>query len=194
MTTIRSRRAGGRHLPEATPAPATPASAVPRGMAGWPGGGEGAPPFSLAAATSQASAPGGGTGEGKLQSRLPGAENNPAIVGTYTPSVIAAGMTERQLEDGIRRILKDLPSLLWYHTHDSRRSPSGFPDLVTVGPWGILYRELKKEKGRLTKAQQEWLNALSSAGANAGVWRPNALLSGQIARELAAIAGIGGAA
>ena len=103
----------------------------------------------------------------------------------------AAAMSERQLEDGVRRILADLPSVIWYHTRDSRRSPEGFPDLVAVCR-GVMFRELKSEKGKLTKAQQEWLDALTNAGGDAGVWRPSALLSGQIARELAALAGIGG--
>ena len=91
----------------------------------------------------------------------------------------------------MRRILKDLPDVLWYHTHDSRRSPSGYPDLVCVGPGGVLYRELKTMRGRVTKAQDEWLCALTFAGADAQVWRPVDLLSGHIARELAAIAGLG---
>src|SRR4051812_35709376 len=60
-----------------------------------------------------------------------------------------------------------------YHTHDSRHSPEGFPDLVIVkGPW-IVYAELKTEKGRLTKAQADWLEALAGAGAEVHVWRPS---------------------
>jgi len=190
MTSYSTRRAGGGP-PVHRLAPAAPA--LPLGGAAQAAARTEPPPI-LAAATQASAGRVAPAGRGSLPHSARPAENHPAIIGTYRPSVIAAAMTERQLEDGIRRILKDLPSLLWYHTHDSRRSPSGFPDLVTVGPWGILYRELKKEKGRLTKPQQEWLNGLSSAGANAGVWRPSALLSGQIARELAAIAGIGGTA
>lgn len=50
----------------------------------------------------------------------------------------------------------------------------GFPDLVLVDArrGQILYRELKSPKGRLSPHQQKWLDALTLAGADAGVWRP----------------------
>jgi hypothetical protein len=63
-------------------------------------------------------------------------------------------------------------NLLSYHTHDSRRSEPGFPDLVVVGPQGVLFRELKSTRGRVTADQQRWLTALIAAGANADTWRP----------------------
>lgn len=59
----------------------------------------------------------------------------------------------------------------WYHTHDSRRSPAGFPDLVLVRD-RVLFRELKDDRRRLEPEQIEWLNRLTRAGADAGVWRP----------------------
>ncbi|NHI19925.1 VRR-NUC domain-containing protein [Phycicoccus endophyticus] len=61
---------------------------------------------------------------------------------------------------------------LTYHTHDSRRSNPGSPDLVIAGRRGVLYRELKTATGRLSRAQDEWLSTLVLAGANAAVWRP----------------------
>ena len=107
-------------------------------------------------------------------------------------SEIAKAMSEVQLENGLRRILKDLPSVRGFHAYDSRRSAGeGFPDWCLVGPGGVLYRELKTMRGRITRAQDEWLFALTDAGQNADVWRPDALLSGRVARELAAIAGLG---
>jgi hypothetical protein len=102
-------------------------------------------------------------------------------------------MTEAALENSVRRILADLPSVLWYHTRDSRGSNAGFPDLVCAGPRGVLYRELKREGKRPTIAQEAWLSALRGAGQDAGVWQPSSLLSGTIARELSALAGLGGA-
>ena len=104
----------------------------------------------------------------------------------------AAAMSEAELEGGIRTILADLPSLRWYHTRDSRRSPSGFPDLVIVGE-RVIYRELKTAKGKVTAAQAEWLHALVMAEQDACVWRPADLLSGLIGRKLAALAGLRGA-
>ena len=58
-----------------------------------------------------------------------------------------------------------------YHTHDSRRSPSGFPDLVLVRD-RVLYRELKTERGKVSKDQKEWIGALNAARQDAKVWRP----------------------
>lgn len=62
--------------------------------------------------------------------------------------------------------------LLAYHTHDSRRSEPGWPDLVIVGDGGVLYRELKSKTGRVSPDQLMWIDALEKAGANADVWRP----------------------
>jgi len=60
---------------------------------------------------------------------------------------------------------------LVYHTHDSRRSQPGFPDLVLVRD-RVLYRELKAATGRVSAEQQVWLDRLERAGADAAVWRP----------------------
>lgn len=106
---------------------------------------------------------------------------------------IAAAMSEDRgptsLDAHVRKLVSDL-GLRWYHTHDSRRSPSGFPDLVIVGR-RVIYRELKRESGKPSPAQEEWLGVLAEAGEDVGVWRPSDLLSGRIARELVAISGIG---
>ena len=76
--------------------------------------------------------------------------------------------------------------LRWYHTHDSRRSNAGFPDLVIVGPGEVIYAELKSERGRLSSAQAEWIEALNAAGTKAYVWRPSDMREiSQILRDLA---------
>ncbi|MGI8994178.1 MAG: VRR-NUC domain-containing protein [Nocardioidaceae bacterium] len=98
-------------------------------------------------------------------------------------------MTERQLLDALRDACK-WAGLLVYHTHDSRRSERGYPDLCIVGPVGLLFRELKAERGRLTTDQQLWLDRLTEAGANAAVWRP-ADWSDRVLVELANIGGCG---
>jgi hypothetical protein len=69
--------------------------------------------------------------------------------------------------------LCDHLGLKWHHETDSRRSKEGFPDLVICGPGGVLFTELKRQSGKVTRAQDEWLNALSLAGALAVVWRPS---------------------
>lgn len=111
--------------------------------------------------------------------------------GSLAPGMakLAAAMSESDLDRKVQQIARGL-GLLVYHTFDSRRSAPGWPDLTIVGR-SVLYRELKRENGRLTTAQRAWLAALGDAGQDAGVWRPSDLLSGRVARELAALAGIG---
>lgn len=60
-----------------------------------------------------------------------------------------------------------------YHTHDSRRSEPGFPDLVLVRGDRLIFAELKTDTGRITPAQLAWLTALEQCpGVQAHVWRP----------------------
>lgn len=93
-------------------------------------------------------------------------------------------MSERQLQDLVVQTAKYLGYLV-YHTYDSRRSAPGFPDLVLAHPaGGLLWRELKAEKGRLTPEQEQWLATLSASGQDAGVWRPADWASGLIQRYL----------
>ena len=48
----------------------------------------------------------------------------------------------------------------------------GFPDLVLVRD-GVIFAELKSEKGKLTPEQQEWIDLLKAAGQEVYVWRPS---------------------
>ena len=79
---------------------------------------------------------------------------------------------ERDFQADVIAMARTLGCLA-FHVHDSRRSQPGFPDLVIVGKGGVIFRELKTEKGRLRPEQETWLAALASAGADATVWRPN---------------------
>lgn len=75
----------------------------------------------------------------------------------------------RQVED-----LARLSGWLVYHTHDSRRSAPGFPDLCLVRPPVVLFAELKSEGGKLRPEQRGWLEALSRCeGVEARLWRPS---------------------
>ena len=49
---------------------------------------------------------------------------------------------------------------LYYHTTDSRASPSGFPDTVCVRDTRLVFAELKMPSKVPTAAQQRWLDAL----------------------------------
>ena len=85
-----------------------------------------------------------------------------------------------------------------YHTHDSRKSESGFPDLVMVRNGRLLFVELKSAKGVTTEAQHAWLLALGevvesegdsgygSGGTGIGVhlWRPEHWHDGTIEEVL----------
>lgn len=63
----------------------------------------------------------------------------------------------------------------------------GLPDLILVhnGQHRILFRELKREKGRVDPEQRAWMDALLNAGVDTAVWRPRDLLAGRVAAELA---------
>lgn len=62
---------------------------------------------------------------------------------------------------------------LYYHTYDSRKSPSGFPDLVLVRPPDVLFVELKTQNGTLTSEQKAWQQQLTQCpGVEYTVWRP----------------------
>lgn len=49
---------------------------------------------------------------------------------------------------------------LEYHSHSSRRSPAGFPDLLLCRPPRVIFAELKSQHGSLTGQQAAWLAAL----------------------------------
>lgn len=112
-------------------------------------------------------------------------------MGTMTSAAhreVAAKMSERQLDEAIRQLCAGF-GLLRYHTADSRRSPSGYPDLTITGPRGLLFRELKATRGYTSAAQSKWLDVLAKH-ADAAVWTPHDLLSGRIARELRAVSAL----
>lgn len=60
-----------------------------------------------------------------------------------------------------------------YHTHDSRRSQPGFPDLVLVRRPRIVWAELKSQRGTVTTEQQAWLDELRACDQEVHVWRPS---------------------
>jgi hypothetical protein len=49
---------------------------------------------------------------------------------------------------------------------------AGYPDLTLVRPPELLIVELKAERGKLSAAQREWLQALDMCGVEIAVWRP----------------------
>lgn len=70
---------------------------------------------------------------------------------------------ERQSEKQFQARVVELARILGYsiyHTHDSRRSEPGFPDLVLVRPPRVLFVELKAGRRRLTDDQAAWMALL----------------------------------
>lgn len=88
--------------------------------------------------------------------------------------VILGAMTEAEFQKHVTDYC-DLIGLKWHHEVDSRKSKSGFPDLVIAGVGGVIFVELKTEKGPLKKEQKEWISRLEQAGAEVNVWRPSHL-------------------
>lgn len=81
-------------------------------------------------------------------------------------------VSEKEFQDTVTDALS-LFGWLWYHTHDSRRSNKGFPDVVAVRGQRVLFIELKREDGRVTVEQKDWLLKLRDAGREAFVLRPS---------------------
>lgn len=104
-------------------------------------------------------------------------------------------MSEEQLDHHVRVICAHIEkmrpgALLAYHTHDSRRSAAGFPDWTFATARGVMFRELKTDRGKVTADQQAWLAMLRGAGYDADVWRPADLEAGRIVWQLGRLSGL----
>lgn len=107
------------------------------------------------------------------------------------------GMPGRMLEETLQRNVIELAGYLGWRVAHFRplrtkygwRTPvsgdgAGFPDLVLVHPkHGVLWRELKAARGKLSPEQEGWAASLLAADANYAVWTP-AHWPGQIQAEL----------
>jgi hypothetical protein len=69
--------------------------------------------------------------------------------------------TEKQFEQAVVDYSK-LMGWLSYHNLDSRGSEPGFPDRVFLRAPRILFVELKTETGRVSAAQQQWIDELEA--------------------------------
>lgn len=97
----------------------------------------------------------------------------------------APKVSEAAFQQAVVELAK-LRHWLVFHDYDSRRNAAGFPDLVMVHQrtGEVIYAELKTHKGRVSQAQQRWIDALTLGGASVHVWRPAHLRTGQIVRAL----------
>lgn len=98
--------------------------------------------------------------------------------------LLAASMSEAALQECVRKLCRML-RVPMYHTHDSRRSEAGWPDIACVVGDELLLRELKTAKGRLTPPQLQWQSWLGQVTrVSVGVWRPSDWLDATIERTL----------
>lgn len=92
-------------------------------------------------------------------------------------------VTEKQLQTRIIQLARQTG---WRvaHFHDSRRQVApgkwvgdtdarGFPDLILCRPPELLALELKRELGKTTDEQRQWLNDLRRSGVETHVVRPS---------------------
>ena len=96
------------------------------------------------------------------------------------PPAVPDAAPESALLAAVRRVAT-AHGYLPYHTHDSRKSARGFPDvcLVRVATptrvGRLIFAELKSHQGKLTQEQALWLDLLrhSVPGIEAYCWRPS---------------------
>lgn len=81
-------------------------------------------------------------------------------------------LTEKDFQERVLHYAR-LNGWLCYHTWNSQRSQPGFPDLTLVRPGELVFAELKKETGRVSQAQQGWIDLLDTTEAQAYIWRPS---------------------
>lgn len=88
------------------------------------------------------------------------------------PDILVKTMREQEFQVFVINLARQLGWYV-YHTHDSRGSEAGFPDLTLVRDQVLLFAELKRESGRVTAAQQRVHRLFEGAGHPVLVWRPS---------------------
>lgn len=71
----------------------------------------------------------------------------------------AGAVSEKSWQSAVVEYAR-LTGWLVYHTHDSRRSEPGYPDLTMVRQGRLVFAELKTDKGKLRPEQQTWIREL----------------------------------
>gem|GEM_PF-1729348 len=106
---------------------------------------------------------------------MPGTRvNGQAVTSEVCAPAPPAFTSEAEFQSWIVAYAKDR-GWMTYHTHDSRRSTAGFPDLVMVRMTGsarLIVAELKMPGNKPTEAQRTWLRAFERSGAEVFTWWP----------------------
>jgi hypothetical protein len=74
-------------------------------------------------------------------------------------SVKGRPQTEREFQTAVVEYARLLGWKV-FHPFDSRRSEPGWPDLAMARNGQLILAELKTERGRVSRDQQRWLDAL----------------------------------
>ena len=90
-------------------------------------------------------------------------------------------MLEREFATYVEHLL-DLFGWTWKHDEPavrqsggwatSFRGDKGFPDYVAVRDGRLIFAEIKNERGRVSKHQDQWLDQLRTTSAEVFLWRP----------------------
>jgi len=92
-------------------------------------------------------------------------------------------MSEAEVQAQAVALLQAAGAELVYHTHDSRKSEPGWPDLAAVIGHTLWCIECKTSSGLLRPEQAAWLNALAAVP-GVRVWLATPDTLGALAREL----------
>ena len=93
----------------------------------------------------------------------PQCERLAQMAGVTSTITIPPVVSEKAFMTAVIRLAKEHAWLV-YHTHDSRKSFPGYPDLTLAKPGKpVIFSELKVPGGALTLQQHAWLEALTLA-------------------------------
>lgn len=89
--------------------------------------------------------------------------------------------------------MADDRGLVWHYCPDGRHCDGapGLPDLMILGSWHALFREVKTADGRRTLAQVRYHDRMARAGLDVATWRERDLANGRVEKELDAIMRVG---
>lgn len=86
--------------------------------------------------------------------------------------ILDRSISELALQKSLIEVAEMYGWQVW-HDNDSRRNNAGLPDLICAHPvHGVVFVELKSERGYLRPAQKEWRDVLVMGGARYYVFRP----------------------
>ncbi len=96
--------------------------------------------------------------------------------GDAVVSISADQYRSRQTEAQFQMAVVDLARALgWEPVHFRQMvgNPAGYPDLTIIRGERVILAELKRENGKVSQRQQEWIDRMAAVGTTIYVWRPS---------------------